>query len=444
MDSNGKSKDSARAAGSGARAGRAGATVAAALAVVAVAAAVAEGAGPPKSLLGSWMLLRDEGGMAPAADAVVVLTFASDGKASLYAARGTSEVVDRGTYTYTLGKVTLNLPDTAKSVTGGKVDADGALLTLPFRVFDAGAGRSIWKHADPVPLAGFASGVVAADPASAAPAAAGDGAAPAGLLKHLAKAKKAAGVGATDTAAPVVLAGTAVPGADGASGVMGMAGKGGGAGADGMGAAPPAPPPPPAAAAGSGPFAHLAGRWTGRALGGENRFRKDGSIAIYAKHVADFWLDIDPMGVINGMVEMRYSIDVDRAGGGAEARLVADFVEAWQKGGTAPAASMVRYSSGLPTTVVKRTFPIKGYVDPSRNELILALIGDLGSLDYTYTVGTETKVKPFPAWSPFFAEAGAKVGVSGSTYVARFEKSGVERKKPWQEYWYAWSATLSR
>ncbi|HEV8324130.1 MAG TPA: hypothetical protein VG389_21105 [Myxococcota bacterium] len=429
-----------------------GATVwAAAVAALVLVAVTAAGAAPPKTMIGSWVLLRDEGGMTPAADAAVMLTFTPDGRAWLHALRGATEVVDKGTYAYAGGKLTLTLPDTGKSVAAAKVDQDGLLLTLPFRVFDEAAGKSVWRRMDAVSLAPFASGIAATAAPAAAGAGAGAGAAgdtsvPPGLAKRLAKMKKAAGDGGAGSGgdAPPPVAGAAAGGGS-AAGVLGSlsSSASGGAGAD-LVALPPAPAPPPAATAGSGPFAHLAGRWTGRAAGAETRFRKDSSITLYAKHVCAFWLDVDPMGVISGMGEIAYSIDVDRAGSGADSRVVADFVDSWQKGGTAAGAKMVRFLSGLPSEAVKRTFSIKGYVDPARNEFVLAAIGDLGMLDYTYTVGTETKVKPTPAWSPFFSDAGAKVGVSGSTYMARFDKSGVERKKPWQEYWYVWSATLSR
>ena len=209
-------------------------------------------------------------------------------------------------------------------------------------------------------------------------------------------------------------------------------------------APPPAPPAPKPATAGSGPFAHLAGRWTGRAVGAENRFRKTGSLGLYAKHVADYWFDVDASGVISGMATIRYSVDVDSSGAGPEARVVAAFVEAWQKGGSGPAAAMVAYASGLPTNTVSRTVPIKGYVDPARNELVIATIGDLGKLDYTYMSGGIKKVSPFPAWSPFLDGAGAKIKVEGSTYSGRSTVSGTDRKKPWKEYWFTWTATLTR
>jgi hypothetical protein len=344
------------------------------------------------TLIGTWDFERDKGGSGPAAGATVTLTFDTDGTATLLARKPGLEIEDIGTFKIEGKRVTLLLPKVGKYFKRKGYKLDDPLLTLPFRLFSADAGESVWRRSEPLSLAPFA--------ASGPPA-------PRGLAARI---KAAAGAAKVSKGS-------------------------GGSSTGGMGTAPPPPAP-----TGAGPYAHLAGRWVGEGVGAETRFRKGGTLTIVAKHVTDFWFDLNAMGVIHGRGEVRYALDVDRKGPGPEARSVASFVEAWLAGGKGPAASMVRADAGLSEKIVRRSFEIRGYVDSARNEIILEVVGDLGKLSYTYRSGGRPVVRPFPAWSPFLPASGGKVNVSRSSYEAAFEKSGTGRKRPWQEFWFTWKA----
>jgi hypothetical protein len=103
-----------------------------------------------QTLTGTFSLLTDSDGTHPGKGKTVTLIFRSDGTCHLQATDESGQnttLNGDGTYTARASRITLSLPVLELSVSNRPYVLVGDHLTLPFMVFNEGAGTSTWKKA---------------------------------------------------------------------------------------------------------------------------------------------------------------------------------------------------------------------------------------------------------------------------------------------------------
>lgn len=96
-------------------------------------------------IAGTYELVKDSDGTVPKAEAVVRLTFRADGTFSLKAVQPGQTVTDRGTYTVSGARITLNFEELDLGRQSGPYSLSGGNLTLPFPMLGGERGTSLWK-----------------------------------------------------------------------------------------------------------------------------------------------------------------------------------------------------------------------------------------------------------------------------------------------------------
>jgi len=118
------------------------------------------GSASAQSLTGTFSHITDSDGTHPGKGKVVTLIFQSNGGCHLQATDASGQnatLQGDGTYTARAGRITISLPVLELSVSNKPYTLQGDQLTLPFMVFNEGAGTSTWTKA-PDAWSGPASG----------------------------------------------------------------------------------------------------------------------------------------------------------------------------------------------------------------------------------------------------------------------------------------------
>ena len=354
-------------------------------------------------IVGTYILLQDDDGTAPRADAQVTLVFLPDGTAVLSASLpGTPVITDKGGWSMTSdGKLSLVLPDSGKAFSQSKFTASGRDLTIPFHVFSDTDGSSIWRRSSTLSLRAFA------------------------------KDKES-------TATPTVIAPTPV--ATNPTPVVTPAGPGKKPPQVGTPEIPAVTPDPkPVEPIPAPTVANLAyvGRYQGTAVGSEVRYRKEGVFTLTAKHTANFSFDINEKGEVKGIGEISYVLDSDRKGTNIDAGEVENFPVTYS-----PGNQLALHESSLQGGTVNKTFELKGTFDPKTNTLNLIMTTAMGDLIYEYDSNGKKAQKPFPAWSPFLTDVPAVLEVDAQGNAkASVDFAGNARRDKWQEFRFVWKAS---
>ncbi len=98
---------------------------------------------------GTYELVKDSDGTVPKAGAVVRLTFRRDGTFSLKAVQRGETVTDKGTFTLSGNRITLNFEGLDLGRQSGPYSLSGSTLTLPFQMLGGGKGTSTWRAVSP-------------------------------------------------------------------------------------------------------------------------------------------------------------------------------------------------------------------------------------------------------------------------------------------------------
>jgi len=99
----------------------------------------------------TYMLVSDSNGGRPNPGVQVILLFSAASQMYVYAASATEALADPGTYSYTPGRLTIDINTLDIKVdTTVAFDIRAGEVTLPFQVFTTAKGTSLWKQ---VPLA---------------------------------------------------------------------------------------------------------------------------------------------------------------------------------------------------------------------------------------------------------------------------------------------------
>ncbi|MFZ2056482.1 MAG: hypothetical protein WAV54_03620 [Acidimicrobiales bacterium] len=95
----------------------------------------------------TYSLVRDSGGEGPKKGAEIILLFSANGKVYLYLADATEALGEPGTYSYQAGKLKLRIdtPDFKINVTFA-LSLSQAEVKMPFQIFSAKTGSSLWKR----------------------------------------------------------------------------------------------------------------------------------------------------------------------------------------------------------------------------------------------------------------------------------------------------------
>jgi hypothetical protein len=356
-------------------------------------------------IVGTYLLLQDDDGTTPRADAQVTLVFLPDGTAVLSASLpGTPIITDKGGWSMTSdGKLTLVLPDSGKAFSQAKFTANGRELTIPFHVFSDTDGSSIWRRSSTLSLKAFAKDkentatptVIAPTPVVNNP-----------VVTPVGPSKQPPQIG---TAEPPIVTD------------------------------PKTIDPKPADPIPAPTVANLAyvGKYQGTAIGSEVRYRKEGVFTLTAKHTANFSFDINEKGEVKGIGEISYVLDSDRKGTNIDAGEVENFPVVY-----APGGALALHESSLQGGTVNKTFELKGTFDPKTNALNLFMVTAMGDLIYEYDSNGKKAQKPFPAWSPFLPDVPAiiEVDAQGNT-KASIDFAGNARRDKWQEFRFVWKAS---
>lgn len=397
--------------------------------VVLAALAGATPAFAAPNLVGTYVLIQDDDGTAPRADALISLTFMSDGSVVLSASLpDTDTVTDKGTWSLQGEKLSLLLPGSGKVISQGKFSLNNRELVLPFRVFSDAEGKSRWRRSATISLRPFAKDkepeppkavIVPATPKTESTPATSPGEV---IQTPTVPAKPAE---APESAAPPVSRPPQV--FPGPSGV--------GTAPTNPEATPKEASPSPAANTAQ-PKPNFVGKYQGSALGAEVRYRKEGVFTLTAKHTASFWFTINEKGEIKGAGQITYALDADRKGNSEEAGEVENFPTLYTPGG-----SLIRHSPALVGGTVTKDIELKGTYNPQDNTVTLLVTSELGDLVYEYESRGKRATKPFPAWSPFPDDTPATLEVNpdGSIHI-ELDLAGKARRDKWQEFRFLWSA----
>jgi hypothetical protein len=363
-------------------------------------------------IVGTYILIQDDDGTAPRADAQVTLVFLPDGTAVLSASLpGTPVITDKGGWSMTSdGKLTLVLPESGKAFSQSKITASGRDLTIPIHVFSDTDGSSNWKRSSTMSLKAFAKApVTAAIPTVIAPVVTN----PIPVVTNPTPVvTNPVGPGKKPDPIPTPVVTNPTPVVN------------------------PTPTPvvtnPPVAT-----IPAYVGRYQGTAIGAEVRYRKDGVFTLTAKHTANFSFDINEKGEVKGIGEISYALDSDRKGTGVDAAEVENFPATYTPGG-----KLTLHDSSLQGGTVNKTVELKGTFDPKTNALTLILVTAVGDLIYEYDSNGQKAQKPFPAWSPFPPDVPAILEMDGQGNAsAAVDLAGNGRRDKWQEYRFVWKAS---
>lgn len=406
-----------------------------ALAAAAPACPAPAAAAAQNSLQGTWNFVRDSDGSAAAAGAAITMTFGADGIATFKAAGPGQNITDSGPYSVAGNSISLSLPRLGKSVAKRPFTLAGDELTLPFMVFSAASGTSIWRR--PADLSGLRGG---------GPAGPGGSAPPSG------------GAGGS--------------GARGQSGHPGAAGPGGAPGAGGRSSRQVGTPA-------------FAGNYQGRGAGEEVRFRdRNGLLILTVKHSTEFYFHIDESGKVEGEGTITYDLTRNTEGldslvagvrsalgfygglVGAAAPAGALGATAGQAAGKALELPGLQYDAPhLKNGPELRHFRFTGRLETTARfqngvrfeepvRIFLEQAGDFtrpdgkadNQLIAAYEVNRVKEEKPFPCWSPFLKAPGTFRKGPGDVWIAEFQEKGTHRNgvKVWEEYGYVWLARQNK
>lgn len=373
-------------------------------------------------IVGTYVLIQDDDGTTPRADAQVTLVFLPDGTAILSASLpGTPTISDKGGWSVTSdGKLSLVLPDSGKAVSQGKITISGRDLTLPFRVFSDDAGNSLWRRSSTLSLRAFAKDKeVIASPTT--------------VISTPTPTPTPAVTPTNPTPTPTPTPTPAGPGKKPPQ-VIDPAAPATPVVADPSLPAPTPTPANPTPAPTNVPA--YVGRYMGSAIGAEVRYRKEGVFTLTAKHLANFTFEINEKGEVKGSGQISYVLDSDRKGTGESAGEVENFPITY-----APGTTLVKHEASLQGGTVIRDFELKGTFDPKTNTLTLLLTNDLGTLIYEYESQGKRATKDFPSWSPFPPDVPATLEIDAQGNAsAAVDLMGKGRRDKWQEYRFMWNA----
>ena len=95
----------------------------------------------------TYSLVKESDGNHPGAGSQVFLVFSANGTAYVYACNASEAEADNGTYSYTGGRLSLHIEQSDLKVNANfALDLSQSQVTMPFQIFSAKPGTSVWQQ----------------------------------------------------------------------------------------------------------------------------------------------------------------------------------------------------------------------------------------------------------------------------------------------------------
>src|SRR5208283_1012787 len=95
----------------------------------------------------TYSLVKESDGNHPGAGSQVFLVFSANGTAYVYACNASEAEADNGTYSYGGGRLSLHIEQSDLKVNANfALDLSQSQVTMPFQIFSAKPGTSVWQQ----------------------------------------------------------------------------------------------------------------------------------------------------------------------------------------------------------------------------------------------------------------------------------------------------------